>query len=108
MPFDFNNTHHAFEQNATGGVGTVWALDPKDTTQIGLIRSHLRSVATKFAAGDFSAPMAIHGDKMPGVSALSAGANGLKVEYAELPDGAEITCASDGDAPLSGRLDYPS
>ena len=95
MPFDLNKTHHAFEQNATGGVETVRALDPADSAQIGLIRSHLRSVATKFASGDFSDPMAIHGDQMAGVGALSAGASRVKIEYAELHDGAKITYASD-------------
>jgi hypothetical protein len=95
MPFDLTKTHHVFEQNAGGGVETVRALDPKNTTQIALIRSHLQAEATKFAAGDFSDPTAIHGDKMPGVARLSAGASHLKIEYAELSDGAKITYASD-------------
>jgi hypothetical protein len=95
MPFDLNKTHHTFEQNATGGVETVHALDAKDAAQIDLIRSHLQLEARKFAAGDFSDPTAIHGDRMPGVAALSAGANRLKIDYAELPDGAKITYASE-------------
>lgn len=91
MPFDLDKTHHAFEQHAAGGVESVRVLDPKDTAQIELIRSHLRSVAPRFAAGDFSDPIAIHGPTMPGVAALSAGASRLKIEYADLPDGGKIT-----------------
>jgi hypothetical protein len=106
MPFDLNKTHHVFEQNAIGGVETVRALDPKDTTQIELIRSHLRSVATKFRVGDFSDPMAIHGDKIPGVAALSAGASRLKIEYAELPGGAKITYSSDDPVLVAAIHDW--
>lgn len=103
MPFDLDKTHHAFEQSAAGGVESVRVLDAKDSAQIELIRSHLRTVAPKFAAGDFSDPIAIHGPKMPGVAALSAGASRLKIEYADLPDGGKITYASD-DAALVGAI----
>lgn len=104
MPFDLNKTNHTFEQNATGGVESVRALDPKDTAQIGLVRSHLQAEAKKFAAGDFSDPAAIHGMTMPGVASLSAGAGRLKVEYAELPDGAKITYTSSDDPVLVASL----
>ena len=87
MPFDLDKTHHTFEQDDKGGVESVRALDPKDSAQIRLIRSHLQLEATKFAAGDFSDPTAIHGTAVAGVAALSAGAKAdrLTIEYAELP-----------------------
>ncbi len=106
MPFDLNKTHHTFEQNATGGVESVRALDSNDSAQIGLVRSHLRAEATNFAAGDFSDPMAIHGMTMPGVIALSAGASRLKIQYADLPDGAKITYASEDPALVSAIHDW--
>lgn len=104
MPFDLNKTHHTFEQ--TEKVESVRALDPKDVEQIRLVRAHLRAEAEKFAAGDFSDPMAIHGRAMPGVAALSAGAERLQIEYAELPDGATITFASKDLALVAAIRDW--
>ena len=108
MPFDLTKTHHTFEQNAAGGVESVRALDAKDATQIDLIRSHLQLEAKKFAAGDFSDPTAIHGTAMPGAAALSAGATAsrLKIEYAELPDGAKIIYASEDPVLVAAIHDW--
>ena len=91
MPFDQNLTTHVFRATATGGVQRVVANDPGDTEQISLIRSHLRKEATRFAAGDFHDPMAIHGMKMPGIAAFRRGYGSIDVRDADLPDGARIT-----------------
>jgi hypothetical protein len=108
MPFDLEKTHHTFEQDDKGGVETVRALDPADSAQVGLIRSHLRAEAEKFAAGNFSDPMAVHGMTIPGVAALSSGAaaNRLKIEYAELPDGGKITYASEDPVLVAAIHDW--
>lgn len=106
MPFDLDKTHHTFEQNPGGGVETVRANDPADSAQIALVRSHLESESVKFANGDFSDPMAIHGMAMPGVSQLSSAGSRLQVKYAELPDGASITYASDDSIVISAIHDW--
>ncbi|GAA1581604.1 hypothetical protein GCM10009789_39230 [Kribbella sancticallisti] len=41
-------------RRATGGVQKVAANNATDTTQIELIRGHLREEATKFSRGDFA------------------------------------------------------
>lgn len=94
MPFDQAKTMHHFVTNETGGVESVLAMDPNDSTQVELVRQHLKEEATRFAGGDFSDPAAIHGQDMPGLKALQAGRDRLSVEYGELPDGARITYAS--------------
>lgn len=91
MPFDQNRTTHVFRATGTGGVQRVVVKDSGDTDQIALIRSHLREEATRFAAGDFSDPMAIHGATMPGVAALRRGFADIDVRYAPIRDGATIT-----------------
>lgn len=106
MPFDLDKTHHTFEQNSAGGVETVRALDPQDRPQIDLIRSHLKDEAVKFADGDFSDPISIHGTAMPGVSALSVAGTRLRVSYAELSDGASITYASDDPVLVAAIHDW--
>ncbi|MBK5289838.1 MAG: aspartate carbamoyltransferase [Acidimicrobiia bacterium] len=90
MPFDQKLTTHVFRATATGGVQRVVAKDLGDNEQISLIRSHLGEEAKRFAAGDFSDPMAIHGMKMPGLAALRRGFAAVDVRYSSLPDGARI------------------
>jgi hypothetical protein len=93
MPFDQNLTTHQFTKTATGGVETVTANDPSDTTQATLVQGHLQHEQELFSAGDFSDPMAIHGMAMPGIDDLKQGAaqGDLTVTYETLPAGAQLT-----------------
>jgi len=90
MPFDMAKTLHVFSMDDQGGVMRVVARDPGDSDQIGLIRQHLRHEAEQFGKGDFSDPATLHGETMPGLAELSAGAAEIEVSYRELPDGAAI------------------
>lgn len=91
MPFDMSKTVHIFKMTESGGVQRVIAKDAGDTTQIALIQQHLKHEAEKFQRGDYSDPAMLHGSDMPGLKDLQAGAAGIKVSYASLPAGAEIT-----------------
>ncbi|MEU4710857.1 hypothetical protein AB0G00_30960 [Nocardia salmonicida] len=90
MPFDLDKTTHSFQPVADGGQQTVTAHNPTDIEQIRLIREHLTSETAKFTAGDFGDPATIHGDRMPGLADLRAGAARITVRYEELPDGARL------------------
>jgi hypothetical protein len=90
MPFDMSKTIHIFKMTESGGVQRVIAKDVDDTDQIALIRRHLKHEAEKFRRGDYSDPAMLHGSDMPGLKELQAGAAGIKVSYAVLPEGAEI------------------
>lgn len=94
MPFDLSRTTHFFDDNPSGGVETVTANDKDDSTQIGLIRVHLRTEAQRFGRGDFSDPAKIHGNDMPGLAAMAAAGGKLLVRYQELPSGASLTYVS--------------
>ena len=90
MPFDLAKTHHVFEKLPDGGVQTVSVKDPADTVQIRLVQEHLRAEAAKFARGEFTDPMALHGHAMPGLAELKAGAARIDVAYDGRRDGAVI------------------
>ena len=90
MPFDLTKTRHQFDKKPDGGLQTVTALDPADSTQVGLIRQHLAHEAARFTAGDFSDPKAIHGADMPGVAALAKRAGQVWVTFSSLPNGAAL------------------
>ena len=91
MPFELEQTTHIFLMTEDGGVQQVIANDPNDSTQVELIRQHIQHEAMLFGAGNFSDPMTLHGSDMPGIKELTAGAANITVEYAEFPDGAQIT-----------------
>ena len=91
MPFDISKTVHIFKMTETGGVQKVIVKDPGATDQITLIQQHLQDEAKKFQQGDYSDPAKLHGAGMAGLKELQAGASRIRVSYAALPSGAEIT-----------------
>ena len=90
MPFDLDRTRYVLTDRSDGGVQTVTALEPGDTRNVGLIQEHLRKEADRFARGDFADPTTIHGQDMPGLAELTAGAARIRVRYEQLPDGARL------------------
>jgi hypothetical protein len=106
MPFDLNATQHHFETTATGAVETVTANSPDDSTQVDLIRQHLRTEATRFEQGDYGDPAAIHGHDMPGLQTLTQSAGRIEITYTELPAGARITFTTDDPALRSALADW--
>ncbi len=101
MPFDLDKTTHVFEATESGGVQEVVADDPADGEQVALIREHLREEAEAFERGDFSDPAEIHGENMPGLKELEAGASRIETRYAELPAGARIAYSTEDPALVS-------
>lgn len=95
MPFNLEKTLHIFNKTEKGGIQQVIAKDASDNEQITLARKHLAEIAARFAQGDFSGPRRIHGNDMPGVKELSAGAERVRFVYQDLPNGGQIEYVSD-------------
>lgn len=102
MPFDLEATTHRFQPTETGLVQTVVADDPDDRQQIELIRRHLEEEAARFARGDFDDPAAIHGEQMPGLAELRAGAAKIDIQLVSLDDGAHLIYTTDDPALIDG------
>ena len=94
MPFDLERTTHLFQKLDDGGLQKVVVKDPANKKQIALIQSHLKEESEKFRKGDFSDPAKIHGEDMPGLAELKAGAAKIDVRYSALPNGAQIRYAT--------------
>jgi hypothetical protein len=95
MPFDLEQTTHVFSKTEKGGLQQVIVKDPKNSEQIKLIRQHLSKISSEFKKGDFSNPAKIHGKDMPGLDVLrNTKPEQFKVDYQELPNGAEINYVS--------------
>lgn len=96
MPFDLKQTQHIFVKTVTGGIQRVIVRNPTNTEQITVIRQHLAKISEEFRRGDFSDPAKLHGENMPGLAELrSTEPGGLRIDYRELTDGAEIIYSSD-------------
>lgn len=104
MPFELKATTHLFSKKKDGGVQQVVAKNPKDQTQIRLIREHLKQIAVQFTKGDFSGPIHIHGSSMPGLNDLKRAKSGeIRVSYQNLSDGGQIEYTT-ANAPLIAAL----
>lgn len=90
MPFDLDITLHVFEMTINGGIQDVVLRDEKDNDQLILIREHLQDEAERFSEGDYSDPIALHGNDMPGIKELEAAGSKISISYKELPTGGRI------------------
>ncbi len=99
MGFEHTKTTHHFRLTTDGGEIDVAANDPNDLASREAIRSHLKTVAREFSAGDFSMPLAVHGQTPPGVEAMKGGAGAIRYEYEETESGARVRIVS-ADAAL--------
>lgn len=91
MPFEISKTVHIFKMTEFGGIQQVIIKDPGDIDQVAFIQQHLQHEAYNFQHGDYSDPAQLHGSHMPGLKELQSGASSIKVSYATLPNGAELT-----------------
>ena len=90
MPFNLEQTTHVFQKLDDGGLQKVVVKDPSNKKQVALIQSHLKEESEKFRKGEFADPAKIHGEDMPGLAQLKAGAAKIDVRYSALADGAQI------------------
>ena len=95
MPFDMSKTVHIFRMTEQGGIQRVVVRDTAAKDQVGPIQQHLKHEAERFQTGDFSDPRKLHGNDMPGLKDLQTGGSKIKVSYAPLSDGAEITFSTE-------------
>jgi hypothetical protein len=94
MGFSEEKTTHHFRLYADGGSIEVTANDGKDTESRDLIRTHLARIAGMFAAGNFEAPMLIHGPTPPGVPTLQRLKAEITYRYEKLGRGGRVTIST--------------
>lgn len=94
MGFSQEKTTHHFLLYADGGAIQVTANDAKDTESRDQIRTHLSHITGIFAAGNFDAPMLIHGLTPPGVPALQRLKARVSYTFEEIEGGARVRIAT--------------
>ena len=90
MGFSQEQTTHDFRLYKDGGAIEVVANAPKDTASRDQIRMHLSHIAKMFSAGNFEAPMFIHGTTPPGVPTMITLREQIQYEFQETDNGARV------------------
>jgi hypothetical protein len=90
MGFSHAKTTHHFRLKTDGGTIEVTANEGNDTASRDQIRTHLKHIAQKFAAGDFTAPMLIHSQTPPGVPAMQRLKAEITYRYEEIERGGQV------------------
>lgn len=100
MGFSHDKTTHHFELHHDGGIIDVRADDVKDTESRDQIRSHFHHIAQMFAAGNFNAPMLVHGTDVPGTAVMTKLKEQIHWDLQETPRGARIVITADNKPAL--------
>jgi hypothetical protein len=106
MGFSHESTTHHFLITDAGGVIQVEANDPADAASRDQIRHHLAEIAEQFAAGDFSAPQAVHDRVMPGVPEMTARKGAITWRYEEIERGGRVVITTADPAARSAVHDF--
>ncbi len=106
MGFSHDKTTHHFELSYDGGAIDVRANDGRDTESRDEIRRHFRHITQMFAAGNFSAPMLVHGTDVPGTATMTQLKDQLHWNLQETSRGARITITADNKEVLDAVHDF--
>jgi hypothetical protein len=90
MGFSHPKTSHHFRLKTDGGLIEVTANEGSDLASREQIRTHLKHIARKFAAGDFTLPMLIHSQTPPGVGVMKRLKMEITYRFEELERGAQV------------------
>lgn len=90
MGFDQAKTQHRFELFLDGGGIDVRARDASDRESMAEVRMHLDHLPTMFGAGDFSTPMGVHDQVVPGTKEMAALRDRIRYRYSETPLGGRV------------------
>jgi hypothetical protein len=107
MGFDQHRTAHHFYLFEDGGAIEIAVKDAADTVNRDAIRAHLPHIAMRFGAGNFEAPMLIHGEKtVPGAAVLIQLKEKIVYTYREMPAGGRVDITTSDPAALAAVHDF--
>jgi len=106
MGFSHDKTTHHFYLYADGGAIEVTANDANDTASRDQIRTHLSHIAGMFAAGNFEAPMLIHGQVPPGVPTLQKLKKQVTYRFETLDRGGRVRISTKSAGALQAIYEF--
>jgi hypothetical protein len=89
MGVDQDQSRHQFDLLPHGGRIVLQALRARQRRATA-IREHLRSIGRDFARGDFSSPMLVHAQVVPGTAVMTERSAYIRYGVRDLPRGGEL------------------
>lgn len=90
MGFSHEKTTHHFRLRPDGGEIEVSANEAADVESAAQIRGHLTHIAQMFRDGNFTAPLLIHANNLPGTETMTRLKADIVYTLETLPSGARI------------------
>ena len=94
MGVDQYTSTHVFEDLSDGGRIVLDRQDPGDSAGIRAIRTHMRTIAADFTAGNFSKPFQVHARAVPGTDVMRGRLSEITYTVIDRPAGAELRLRS--------------
>jgi hypothetical protein len=105
MGVDQYTSSHVFESLPDGG-RIVLQRDSADSAGTATIRAHMRDIARRFSAGDFSVPGMVHAMEVPGTAVMAARRASIRYVADTLPRGAPVRIFTTDPTALSAVHDF--
>jgi hypothetical protein len=106
MGFQHDKTTHHFRLLPDGGAIEVTVNDVKDAENLGMIRMHLKHIASMFSNGDFSIPMFVHSEIPPGATEMKDRRTDITYAFEELPTGGRVRITTANHDALNAVHDF--
>jgi hypothetical protein len=106
MGFSHDKTTHHFRLLPDGGAIEVTINDGNDSQNVQAIRSHLTHIVAMFSKGDFSVPMFVHSQVVPGTTEMKERRAEISYTFEELPAGARVRISTKNHDALNAIHDF--
>jgi hypothetical protein len=101
MGFDQSKIAHEFSTTKNGGQIKITALDEKDNNTINQIKSHTRDVQNDFTEGNFTKPLFIHAESVPGTDAMTQNKDQIQYKIQDLKNGSILLLITNNSSLVS-------
>ncbi len=101
MGFDQSKIAHEFSTTKNGGQIKITALDEKDNNTINQIKSHTRDIQNDFTEGNFTKPLFIHAESVPGTDAMTQNKDQIQYKIQDLKNGSILLLITNNSSLVS-------
>jgi hypothetical protein len=89
MGVDQYASQHTFDDLSDGGRITL-VMPDAGASDVSAIRTHLKTIAKEFAAGNFASPSQVHAMAVPGTDVMAQKAAVIRYRYEDMPKGGAV------------------
>ena len=103
MGFNQTKIHHHFMSTTTGGEIMIMSENMSDLQTINEIKSHVKDIQYEFSQGNFTKPLYIHDQIVPGTDIMTAKKNLINYSIKDI-DGGSVLILTTNDTQLLNAI----